>query len=104
MKETWKTINQVLNKSSKSTSIDSLQGSDSEIFHKKDISNTMNQFFYSVGKDLASKIVPNPLPSGGHEININKGGFHAKNENFDVRNRLSTVNLCMNKVAQTIID
>ena len=57
MKETWKTINQVLNKSSKSSSIDSLQGSDSEIFHKKDISNTMNQFFYSVGKDLANKLL-----------------------------------------------
>ena len=42
--------------------------------HKKDISITMNKFFYSSGKDLADDIVsaPNPLLSSGYEVGSKK--------------------------------
>ena len=77
MKETWKIVNQVLNKRSKSSNIDRLKGSDSEMVYKKDISYTMNKFLCSIGKDLADDIVPapNPLLSGDYEVNANKVEF-----------------------------
>ena len=58
MKESWKTINELLNKRSKSSNIDSLKESGSETVHRKDIPDTMNSYFCSVGKDLADKISP----------------------------------------------
>ena len=84
MKESWKTINQVLNKRSKSTNIDSLSDSSQTLFSKQRLSDKMNQFFCSVGKKLAAGIdvTPNPLLSG--EFSINNGGnifnFRAINE------------------------
>ena len=66
MKESWKTINQVVNRRSKSTNIDLLKGPGGEIVNKQEISYTMNDNFCSVGKDLASKIedAPNPMLTG----------------------------------------
>ena len=70
MKESWKAISELLNKRSKSSNIDCLKESGSEILHKIDISNAMNSFFCSVGKGLADKIepAPNPLLAGNYEI------------------------------------
>ena len=67
MKESWKTINEVLNKRSKSCNIDCIKDSGNAIVNKKDISNAMNSFFCTIGEKLASKIdaTPNPLLSGG---------------------------------------
>ena len=45
MKESWKTINELLNKRSKSSNIDCLKENGSETVHKKGISNAMNNFF-----------------------------------------------------------
>ena len=44
----------------------------------KNISNAMNSFFCSVGKDLADKIdpAPNPFLAGDYEINKPKATFH----------------------------
>ena len=42
MKESWKAINELLNKRSKSSSIDCLKESGTEILNKKDVSNAMN--------------------------------------------------------------
>ena len=80
MKETWKIVNQVLNKRSNSSNIDSFKGSGSDLEHKKDSSNTMNEFFCSVGKDLADDFAPAPnfLLSGNYEVNANKAKFHLK--------------------------
>ena len=66
MKESWKTINEVLNKRSKSCNIDRIKDSGNVIVNKKDISNAMNSSFCSIGEKLASKIdaTPNPLLSG----------------------------------------
>ena len=74
MKESWQTINQLLNKQSKSTNIYSLSDSSQTLFDKQRISDKMNQFFCSVGTTLAADIdvTPNPLQSG--EFSINNGG------------------------------
>ena len=78
MKESWKTINQVLNKRSKSTNIDLLKGPGGEIVNKQEISNTMNDYFCSVGKDLASKIedAPNPMLTGENNLNPDNERFN----------------------------
>ena len=80
MRESWKTINELLNKRSKSTNIECLKNLGTETVHKKDISNAMNNFFCSVGKDLANKIppVPNPFLSGDYEVNKDKAEFNFK--------------------------
>ena len=77
MKESWKTINELLNKRSKSNNIDSLKESGPETVHRKDIPDTMNSYFFLVGKDLADKISPvsNPLLSGDIEMNKTKAKF-----------------------------
>ena len=72
MKESWKTINQLLNKRSKTTNIESLKDDKGNIIvDKQEIVETMNTFFCSIGKDLAKniKVKPNPLLSGEYQIN-----------------------------------
>ena len=77
-KESWKTINQVLNKRSKSTNIDLLKGPGREIANRQEISNTMNEYFCSAGKDLASKIedAPNPMLTGKYNLNPDNKRFN----------------------------
>ena len=68
--------------------------SGSETVHKKDISNAMNSFFCSVGKDLADKIdpAPNPLLAGYYEINKPKATFHFRAiEGQEIRDAFATV-------------
>ena len=94
MKGSWKTINEILNKRSKSISIDCLKESGSETVHRKHISNAMNSFFCSVGKDLAEKIdpVPNPLLAGDYEINKHKATFHFRTISVqEIRDAFATV-------------
>ena len=50
MKESRQTINQLLNKRSKSINIDSLSDSSQIFFDKQRMSDKMNQFFCSFGK------------------------------------------------------
>ena len=68
VKGSWKTINELLNRRSKSCNIDFLKDSDKEIRQRKDISNLMNGYFCSIGENLASKIeyAPNPLLAGDY--------------------------------------
>ena len=56
MKETWKTIHQLFNKRSKSMYIDLLRDQNKTISNKREISQSMNSFFCSIGKDFASNI------------------------------------------------
>ena len=51
MKETWKTINELLNSRSKSSSIVRLKESGTETRDKKDVSNAMNNFFCTTGME-----------------------------------------------------
>ena len=71
MKESWKTINELLNKRSKSCNVDCLKDSGNTIVNKKDTSDTMNDFFCTIGEKLASKIdaVPNPPLAGDYDGN-----------------------------------
>ena len=77
VKESWKTINELRGKRSKSSDIDCLIEQNTETTSKEEISNIMNSFFCSVGKDLACKIdpTPNPLISGDYNVNKEKVKF-----------------------------
>ena len=94
MKESWKTINEILNKRSKSNSIDCLKESGTETRNKEDVSNAMNNFFCTIGRDIADKIQPaaNPLLSGEYEVSKDKAKFHFKTiELKDIRDAFSKV-------------
>ena len=80
MKESWKVINEVHNKRSKSSNIDCLKESGTESVLKQDISNVNTNFFCSIGKELAEKSAPapNPLLSGEYEVNKSKAVFNVK--------------------------
>ena len=94
MKESWKTINKLLNKRSKSSSIVCLKESGTESRDKKDVSNAMNNFFCAKGRDLADKIQPAayPLLSGEYEVNKDKAKFHFKTiELKDIRDAFAKV-------------
>ena len=80
MKESWKAVNELLNKRSKSSNIKCLKEAGNETVHTKGISDAMNNFFCSIGKELADKIdpVPNPLLTGEYEVNANKAKFNFK--------------------------
>ena len=54
IKESWKTVNELLNKRSKSSNIRCLQEVGTENIHKKGISDAMNSFFCYIGKELAN--------------------------------------------------
>ena len=94
MKESRETINELLNKRSESSNIDILKESASETVHRKDIPDTMNSYFCSVGKDLADKISPvaNPLLSGDFEMNKTKAKFHFRTiEVHEIRDAFAKV-------------
>ena len=55
-KKMWKTINKVLDKDSKSTSISQLKESDTTIENRQEILETLNEHFVTVGPNLARKI------------------------------------------------
>ena len=77
MEESWRTVKQLLNKRSMSTNIDPMRDKGTEIITEKEISNVMNKYFCSVGRDLAGKIdeCPNPLLSGAYDISPLKSTF-----------------------------
>ena len=74
MKDSWQTINQLLNKRSQSTNIVSLKESNQTIFDKQRISNKMNEYFCSIGERLAADIVHTSNPLLSKEICINDDG------------------------------
>ena len=77
MEETWKKIKQLLNRRSKSTNLDLISDKGTVIITKKEVSNVLNKYFGSVGRDLTEKIdeCPNPLLSGEYKINPLKSTF-----------------------------
>ena len=62
-KETWKTINQLVNKRSKTTEILSLKDDEDIISKPQEVAETMNKFCCNAGKDLVDNIPnkENPL-------------------------------------------
>ena len=63
LKNTWKTINLVLNKKSKTTQIASLDVDGKQVCDNKAIAESMNDFFCNIGKNLSDKLpqTENPL-------------------------------------------
>ena len=57
-KETWKTINQLVYKKSKTTEILSLKNGELTISKSQEVAETIKRFFYNVGLDL-SESIPN---------------------------------------------
>ena len=87
-------MNELLNKRSKSSSIDCLKESGTETRNKKDVSNAMNNFFCTIGRDLADKIqlAANPLLSGEYVVNKDKTKFIFKTiELKDIRDAFAKV-------------
>ena len=77
LKETWKTINKLVNKRSKTTNISSLNVDGNSVTDPTGIANSMNQFFCNVGDEL-SKDIPdteNSLLMGEHAINPSNATF-----------------------------
>ena len=77
VKETWSTINKLINKRSKTTTIQSLRVDGITIFDSKEIANSMNQFFCTVGEKL-SKDIPeteNPLLNDEYIVNPKNATF-----------------------------
>ena len=74
MKDSWQTLNQLLNKRSQSTNIVSLKESNQTIFDKQSISNKMNEYFCSIGEKLAADIAHTSNSLLSNEISVNGGG------------------------------
>ena len=91
MKETWKTTNAFLNKRSKSTNITSLSVGDIEIHEKNEISNKMNDYFCTIGKELADKIDPSPNPLLVGNYRINEGNKTMKFTKINEQNIRDTI-------------
>ena len=65
IKETWKTINQLVNKRSKTTEISTIREGDRVISDPTEIADSTNQFFCCVGKDLSN--------NNNHNIHVYTG-------------------------------
>ena len=77
MKETWKTINQLVNKRSKTTNVSSLQEDNKILTSSDEIAESMNHYFCTIEQKLSEKIphAENPLLSGDLSLNKNSTRF-----------------------------
>ena len=94
LKQTWKIVHEIVNKTSKTTKIDSIKVNDNVITNKKIIPNIMNTYFSRVGENLKAKIPhePNPLTTGIYSINNNLKLFNfLEITEEDVVNASSTI-------------
>ena len=84
-KECWKAINLLFGKRSKSANIDLLRDQNRTISNKKEISQSMNSFFCSIGKEMASKIEGgyDPLTFCDYFLNSNAAKFVFKSINAE---------------------
>ena len=78
IKSTWKTINLVLNKKSKTTQIATLDVDGKKISNHESIAEQMNTYFCNIGQDLSKKIpaTQNPLLEGKYSVNPEGTTFH----------------------------
>ena len=70
IKGSWRAINEIINKKSKSTNIDYIKNHGQEISNNSEIANVMNNYFCTIGTCLAKNIeeAENPLLSGKFQI------------------------------------
>ena len=78
LKNTWKTINKVLNKKSKTTNISSINIEGKHISDSAGVAESMNDFFCTIGETLYEKIprAKNPLLENDYELNPQKTMFN----------------------------
>ena len=71
LKNAWKTINLVLNKTSKTTQMVSLDVDGKQVCDNKAIAESMNDFFCNIGKNLSDKLpqTENPLLESRFSVN-----------------------------------
>ena len=72
VKGSWKVINQVLNKKSKTTHVSSLNVDGKTILDDATIAESMNDFFCDIGKVLSDKMPATSNPLLTHEYSVNK--------------------------------
>ena len=60
-KESWRTINELLNRKSKATTINEVNVNGKSIAGDKDIANEFNKYFSEIGKKLAKEIPHNDI-------------------------------------------
>ena len=77
IKGSWKAINEIINKKSKSTNIDYIKNRGQEISNNRKIANIMNDYFSTAGTDLAKNIeeTENSLLSGKYQIKNSAANF-----------------------------
>ena len=77
LRDTWKIVNYILNKASKTTKIDTIKVEDKIVTDKNEIPNIMNKYFCNVGESLKKKIPnkPNPLLNGIYNVNRDSNEF-----------------------------
>ena len=93
MKQTWKIASEIVNKTSKTTKIDSIKVNDKVITDKKEIPNIMNTYFCSVLENLKAKIPyeSNPLITCLYSIKNDSKAF-----NFLKISEEGVFNVCSN--------
>ena len=84
LRNTWKTINTVLNKKSKTTQIAALQVDGRQVYDNDSIAESMNRFFCSIGNTLSDKIPKTSNPLLENEYSVNPQNLRFK---FDAINR-----------------
>ena len=61
IKESWQTINELLNRKSKTTTISEINVNERKIVGDKNIANEFNKYFSEIGKKLANEISHNDI-------------------------------------------
>ena len=80
IKGSWRAINEIINTKSKSTNIDYIKNCDQKISSNSEIANVMNDYFCTIGTNLAKNIeeTVNPLLSGKYQIKSSAPKFRFK--------------------------
>ena len=77
MKGTWQTVNQLVNKRSKSTNISCLDIGRNQISDRSKVENCVNDYFCSLSNAFANEIPDklNPSPNGDYSVNMSCATF-----------------------------
>ena len=77
-KQTWKIINEIVNKTSKTTKIESIKIESKVITDESKIPNLMNSYFCNVGKTLKANVPhqQNSFIAGNYNVNPKNKIFH----------------------------
>ena len=92
LKETWKIVNSFLNKTYKTTKIDTIKVEDKIVTDKNEIPNIMNKYFCNVNESLKKEIPnkPNPLFNGIYNVNRDSKEFRLEISEEEIISVIST--------------